>query len=467
MKNASRREFIRLSALASLGFSGLFQFACNMAPKGAKVPMTKGFGPLIPDPQKILDLPSGFSYKIISRKRQPMADGLLTPGAADGMTTFALPDGKVALVRNHELNPNQTHESPFGENNEKLATISREQFYDYGNGEMPAIGGTTTLIYDEETQIVEAEFLSLIGTIRNCAGGPTPWGSWITCEETESMTGEFRNELNHGYNFEVPVTTAPSLAAPVPLRAMGRFSHEAICVDHRSGIVYQTEDQGDSLIYRFIPHVPGKLAEGGRLQALAVRQHPGLDTRNWPEGPDFKIKPGEWFETEWLDMEDVDSPENDLRYRGHEQGAALFARGEGMWFGNDEVYFACTNGGDQKQGQIFRYIPSPYEGTEREKEAPGKVQLFVEPNNSDICSACDNITMAPWGDIIMCEDKKDPRIIGLTQKGEFYHLGANIGHRESEFTGVCFSPSGKTLFINMQGPGLTFAITGPWGENVA
>ncbi|MDX2247011.1 MAG: DUF839 domain-containing protein [Bacteroidia bacterium] len=465
MKNSSRREFLRLSALASLGFSGLFQFACNVAESGKAI-MAKGFGPLIPDPQKILDLPAGFSYKIISQKLKPMSDGLLTPGAADGMATFARPDGKVALIRNHELNPNELHNSPFGKNNEHLNTFSKEHFYDFGNGEMPAIGGTTTLIFNEETQTVETEFLSLIGTIRNCAGGPTPWGSWITCEETESMTGEFRNEVNHGYNFEVPVSDTPGLAAPVPLRDMGRFSHEAICVDPRSGIVYQTEDQHDSLIYRFIPNVPGQLAQGGKLQVLKVREYPSLDTRNWPDGPEFKLLPGLWLETEWMDIEDVESPANDLRIRGHKKGAALFARGEGMWFGDNEVYFACTNGGKKKEGQIFRYIPSEFEGTDREKEMPGRLQLFVEPNNSDICSSCDNITMAPWGDIVMCEDKSDPNIVGLTLKGEFYHIGSNKGYPDSEFTGVCFSPSGKTLFINMQGPGLTFAITGPWNDSM-
>jgi secreted PhoX family phosphatase len=239
---------------------------------------------------------------------------------------------------------------------------------------------------------------------------------------------------------------------------MGRFNHEAVCVDPRTGIVYLTEDRHDSLIYRFIPRVKRKLERGGILQALCVRAQKGYDTRNW-EGQ--YLKPGEALETEWITLSNVDVPEDDLRLRGYEQGAARFARGEGMWFGNNEVYFACTNGGREKAGQIFKYIPSQQEGKPLEKSNPGRLVLFAEPNNTEILRYSDNLTVSPWGDVVFVEDNNTAHMRGITPQGTIYNIARNIGSR-SELAGVCFSPSGKTLFVNIQDQGLTYAVTGPW-----
>ncbi len=158
--------------------------------------------------------------------------------------------------------------------------------------------------------------------------------------------------------FEVPVSDAAVLAAPVPIKEMGRFNHEAVAVDPESSFVYLTEDRGDGLIYRFIPKEKGNFRAGGKLQALSIKGKKGFDTRNW-ESQDVTI--GDKLEVDWIDLEDIDPDEDDLRLRGFAQGAARFARGEGMWYGNDEVYFACTNGGKAKQGQVFRYIASDEE----------------------------------------------------------------------------------------------------------
>ena len=160
-------------------------------------------------------------------------------------------------------------------------------------------------------------------------------------------------------------------------------------------------------------------------------------------------------------MSDVDVPEDDLRLRGYAQGAARFARGEGMWFGNNEVYFACTNGGREKAGQIFKYIPSPEEGTALEKTQPGRLVLFAEPNNTQILRYSDNLTISPWGDVVFVEDCDTAHMRGITPQGTIYNIARNIGSR-SELAGVCFSPSGKTLFVNIQDQGLTYAVTGPW-----
>lgn len=470
MKNNSRREFIRLSTMASLGFMGLHHFACN--PVKDANPFAFGYGPLIPDPQNFLDLPEGFSYKIISQMGNTMSDGLMVPGLPDGMATFSGKKGKVVIVRNHEISPDDLERSPYGKDNGLLSKVPREKFYDYGQGELPGLGGTTTLVFNEKTQEVEEEYLSLAGTIRNCAGGRTPWDSWITCEETLSKAGEYSNEQDHGFNFEVPALGPKGLVDPIALKEMGRFNHEAVCVDPRTGIVYQTEDAHDSLFYRYIPHVKGELAKGGKLQILAIKEQKSMDTRNWPvvseANPEIKLppenpmEPGKWFETEWLDIDGIDSPDNDLRLRGFAKGAARFARGEGTWFGDNELFFACTSGGQNQQGQVFRYVPGKFEGTNREHETPGKIQLFAEPNDTDICKSCDNLTISPWGDVVMCEDHSDAYIVGLTPEGEFYKLGNNKGFPTSEFAGVCFSPSGKTMFVNMQVPGITIAVTGPW-----
>src|SRR5690606_10860267 len=183
-------------------------------------------------------------------------------------------------------------------------------------------GGTTTLVLDAATLEVEREYRSLAGTIRNCAGGITPWGSWLSCEEDVTRAGEGVGH-DHGWVFEVPAT-APGLIDPVPVKAMGRFNREAAAVDPETGIVYMTEDRDDGLVYRFIPNTPTKLVNGGKLQALAMD---GIaDSRNWK---DAALATGTMRSVRWVDLDNVESPDDDLRLRGAAKGAMLFARGEG------------------------------------------------------------------------------------------------------------------------------------------
>jgi secreted PhoX family phosphatase len=445
----SRRDFIKQSLAVSAGFAGLSQFLTHQS-RAADTAMN----PVI---EKWLELPERFNAKIISTWGDKMSDGFFVPGRADGMAAF-LVKGKIVLIRNHENSPTPTKYSPYGEDMALFGKVNKGNVFDYGFGKTPGLGGTTTLIYNEERQIVEEQFLSLTGTYRNCAGGPTPWNSWITCEEDTAPKSAVA-ETFHGYNFEIPATNK-KLLTPVPLKEMGRFNHEAVCVDPSTGIVYQTEDAHDGLIYRFLPKTPGKLNKGGVLQALAIRGQKSFDTRNWTSD---LIKVGDSLDVEWITLTNVDPDVDDLRLRGHAQGAALFARGEGMWFGNKEVYFACTNGGKKKSGQVFKYIPSAKEGSNDENITSGKLVLFAEPNDTAILKYCDNLTVSPWGDVILVEDTSDAYIRGITPEGKIYDIGRNIGST-SELAGVCFSPSGKTLFVNIQEQGLTFAITGPWGQ---
>lgn len=453
---ATRRQFLKSAAAISLGFAGLHRHIAWAAPINPE----DRFGPLITDPEGILDLPEGFSYRIISTVGNLMDDGLLVPGNADGMAAFPGPEGRTILVRNHELSPGARAAGPFGENNERLHKIPKQDLYDWGRGKSPCLGGTTTVVYNMQSDEIEKEFLSLAGTTVNCAGGPTPWYSWITCEENTALIDTVHQQ-DHGYNFEVPASAKIGRAAPLPLKAMGRFKHEAIAVDPRTGIVYETEDQDDSLIYRFIPAVPGKLAKGGRLQALVVIDQPSLDTRNWEQ---TLVRPGEQLAIRWIDMDDIDSPNEDLRQRGFADGAALFARGEGMWYGHNSIYFACTSGGVAKKGQIFRYRPSPHEGTPQEDKAPSTLELFVEPNNGDLVDKADNLTVSPFGDLILCEDGGEGNnLVGVTPAGQLYRFAHNAKNT-SEFAGVTFSPDGQVLFVNIQHPGDTLAIYGPWDQ---
>jgi len=452
----SRRDFLRTAALYSAGFVGLRELASRplfaAAEEGAA-----GYGPLFDDPAGLMRLPRGFRATQFSATGEEMTDGLLVPGKHDGMAAFAGPAGRTLLVRNHELENTWTEYSPFERDHRRLSRIPAARIYDRGHGIAPSLGGTTTLVFDPRTQKLESHFLSLAGTVRNCAGGPTPWGTWVTCEEIKEEP-EVHAEQPHGFNFEVPPTARPALAEPVALKAMGRFRHEAIAVDPASGAVYQTEDIGDGLLYRFLPREKGRLAAGGRLQALVVADWRTADTRNWTSG---KFPVGRPQRVTWIDLDDVESPQGDLRLRGAAAGAALFARGEGAWHGNDSIYFAMTNGGTKKLGQIFRYRPSTYEGTAREAEQPPTLELFSEPNDSELVRNCDNLTVAPWGDLVLCEDTSGTcRLVGVTPTGKYYVIAANA--RIGELAGACFSPDGSTLFVNVQTPGYTVAITGPW-----
>ncbi|WP_447952876.1 alkaline phosphatase PhoX [Sphingopyxis chilensis] len=446
-----RRAFA--TGLTSLAFSGLALSGCatSSAPRIAAAP---GYGQLEPDPGGLLDLPRGFSYRIISALGERMDDGLRVPDRADGMGAFHVDRDRVALVRNHELQPKHADVGPYASPGGSGGGFDRGR----DGGWLP--GGTTTLVYDQRSGRVERQHLSLVGTIRNCAGGTTPWGSWLSCEEDVSRAGNGLKE-DHGWVFEVPAAH-PGLVDAVPLRAMGRFNHEAAAVDPRTGIVYMTEDRDNSLFYRFLPERQGQLARGGRLQALAFADPArGTDSRNWT-GADLAV--GEWVAARWIDLDGVDSANDDLRNRGNSAGAVRFARGEGIHFGDGELYFCCTSGGAAKLSQVMRYRPSPQEGQPGEAANAGRLQLFVESGSAAMLNFGDNITVAPNGHLIICEDQYtetvDNHLRGITPDGRVYAF-ARL-HAQTELAGACFSPDGRTMFVNVYSPAKTLAISGPW-----
>jgi secreted PhoX family phosphatase len=443
-------------ALTSTAFAGLVLSRCAGAVPGAASGVTGAtYGPLEPDPGGILDLPRGFSYRIISALGEAMDDGHRVPNHADGMGAIPIDGRRVALVRNHELLPDRQDVGPF-----KKAPPATFRAFDRAANGMPLPGGTTTIVYDCVSGRVESQYLSLSGTIRNCAGGTTPWGSWLSCEEYVDSADEGLHR-QHGWVFEVPAS-ARGVVEPVPLKAMGRFNHEAAATDPRTGIVYLTEDREDGLFYRFLPHARGRLARGGRLQALGWRDTARrADSRNW-SGRDLAAH--EWVEVRWLELDNVEAPADDLRQRGHAAGAVVFARGEGIHFGDGEMYFCCTNGGAAKVSQIMRYRPSALEGQPGEAAEPGRLQLFFESNGKETLSFGDNIVLAPNGHLIVCEDEDSDvvhnRLRGVTPSGEAYDL-ARL-RLQTETAGVCFSPDGRTMFVNVYSPTKTLAVTGPW-----
>ncbi|WP_448514530.1 alkaline phosphatase PhoX [Parathermosynechococcus lividus] len=438
-----RRRFLTLAATGvglTLFPQGL-QLLYQRAAEGHSV-AGRGFGSLVKDPQGLLHLPAGFQYRVFSRLGDRLSDGNPVPTCHDGMAAFPGPDGSTILVRNHEVYPGLPRSF-------QGVVAAKDKMYD-----PIAPGGTTTLIVSKDRQLLR-HYVSLAGTSRNCAGGTTLWGSWISCEETiatpENPANRGPVQKRHGYNFEVPIT-AQGPVTPVPLKAMGRFQHEAIAIDPKTNIIYQTEDRGDSLFYRFIPKEPRRLAAGGVLQALKIKRYPKINT-----GSDFPLRKP--FEVEWVTIPEPDPAVDTVRYQGNDRGAAQFVRGEGLCYHNGEFYFTATSGGDKRLGQIWRYRPGSTTND------GGTIELFVESPGKNILDYPDNLVMAPWGDLFCCEDgdSSNKRLVGITPQGEIYPFAQNA-FNDQELAGVCFSPDGQTMFVNLYHPGMTFAIWGPWGQ---
>jgi secreted PhoX family phosphatase len=446
----TRRSFLGQTALAT-GAAVAFQSLLERSGFGGRAALraqAAGFGPLFAKAanntgEVLLELPEGFQYNVIGKLGSVMSDGRLTPNLHDGMATFSV-DRMIHIVRNHEGGGGGQSSAAFG-----------ALPYD-----VRAEGGTTNLVIDPETRLIVQDYASLSGTHRNCAGGPTPWGTWITNEEGTPFPNPGSNTYTkvHGYNFEVSASASEEVT-PVPLIAMGRFSHEATAVDPTTNIVYETEDANPSGFYQFIPHERGlggagaNLASGGVLQMLAVQGLPRYDTRRGQQV-------GQHLATTWVDIEDPDPVlENgalSVVNQGRARGGAVFSRLEGCWYGNGSIFIVSTDGGDVSQGQIWQYTPLG--------ELEGVLTLVFESPDMNVLNAPDNICVSPSGALVLCEDGGgDEYVHGLTLDGQIFRFAKNIvpGQEGSEFAGSTFSPDGQTLFFNIQGPGYTFAV---WPE---
>ncbi|MGQ0793379.1 MAG: alkaline phosphatase PhoX [Deltaproteobacteria bacterium] len=487
-QNLSRRTFIKTSAIAAGGvaltastldtLTAHTAWAQNQGIGGrGRSPQAVGYGALFPardqNREEILALPPGFQYITFGRTGELMSDGTRTPRNLDGMAAFPGPNGTIRLIRNHEVRnaPNDLRGAVGGPANTKYDPLG--------------VGGTVTLDYDPIRRRLVRDFVSLNGTIVNCAGGFSFGDSgWITCEETVAGPNQGWGQ-KHGYSFLVPASANSAVSAS-PITAMGRFSHEA-CVADFNGIVYQTEDAGSgrgSGFYRYIPNNPNNLLAGGSLQILAIKNIPQYDTR---EGQTV----GQVFPIEWVAITtpdpDLENGATSVFNQGFAQGAALFNRLEGIWRGDDgSIFFVSTSGGDAKSGDVnsdgFREGYGQLWHFRATSQSAGLLTLVFESSRQSELDSPDNIVVTPRGGILFCEDDAGGndddthplapgvtdvnRLIGLTPKGEPFEFAVNR-LSDFEFAGACFSPDGNILFVNIFGngeprSGMTCAITGPW-----
>jgi secreted PhoX family phosphatase len=454
--STSRRDFLLASAgfLSGTAVTGLFAFGDRLL---SGRPWSGGYGRLAPVADQttgleLIKLPPGFSYLSFGWTKDPLSDGTPTPGAHDGMAVVRQEGSRITLVRNHELSGRGR---PFG--------LTENRYDPVG------IGGCTSLVFDTARGQLLQSYVSLAGTAQNCAGGATPWGTWLSCEETVDGPGSLHKKdkkpigyrAEHGWVFEV--SADPTAGPPQPLQAMGRFVHEAVCVDPLSGVVYLTEDSNPSGLYRFTPNVPGELARGGTLEMLAAVERPDL-RKGVPHRAEYSVR--------WVPIPEPTrghtpgtTDGKGVFQQGAEQGGTSFARLEGIFWNAGRVYINATTGGDADQGQVWEYTP----GEE-------KLRLVFESPSVEVLNMPDNLCVSPRGCLVLCEDgdRVGQRLQGLTPDGRLFPFAENNLQLEGEkngfqgdfrgleWAGVCFSPDGKWLFANLQTPGLTLAITGPW-----
>jgi secreted PhoX family phosphatase len=488
----SRRDFLAGSAgIASASLAALI--GALHARRSAAAPRASRhvagpYGPLRPVADletglPLILLPDGFQYRTFSWSGDPMQNGEPTPELHDGMGVI---DAKrrggeidVTLVRNHE----RAIASPI------VAPARYDTVVPAGLGFAPG-GGTTTLRFRGRRWIgVEP---SLGGTIYNCSGGVTPWGTWLSCEETV-IDLSAQGGQRHGYVFEVRRDAANTTGRPII--GMGRMLHEGVAVDSATRIAYLTEDHPrNSGFYRFLPDdrsgKAGSYEAGGRLQAARVVGRPHADLITPEVGDTHRIA--------WVDIERPDAgpgvaPAGFYQSPGSASGSFLEAwskgglrlsRAEGICCHDGRLYFVDTEAGIDVEGQrghgdgaVWEYDP----------QAETLRALFVA-GSQQVGDNIDNIVISPRGGILLCEDG-DPvtdaygpgtRLVGLTPDGDSYAFAKNQvsltldqvvaagkrispnDYRAEEWAGACFDPDGEVLFANIQIPGITFAIWGPW-----
>jgi secreted PhoX family phosphatase len=457
----SRRQLLTQTAVGA-GALALGNLGSLLAASPAAA-SADALGPLVPDPAGILDLPARFSYRIVSRAGDPLPGGGLTPGRHDGTATFFGPRGGLRLVQNHEI----------GDADPTPTLAAPELTYD-----PKAKGGTTTLTLDSRGRRVD-EHVSLAGTWSNCAGGLTPWGTWLTCEETEQLAGPTADK-DHGFVFEVDPNQPSHNLNPTPLKALGRFAHEAVCVDPRRGELYLTEDASgpNGLVYRFQPKdrflTYGSLRHGGVLTAMRCKSR-GTHV------PDLSVfsTPGTTLQVEWVRIPDPQAATTSIRKQLADTEVTRSRKFEGMWWGDSSLRdgrgsfdphrdpmahlvcsFARRSDGSlaEHDGQVWGYDPD-------RRTLTLELYLPLNPDTaSDIPDGPDNICVSPYGGFFLAEDGLGAQhLLAVDEKTNVRPFARNR-LSSSEFTGVNFAPSGGTLFANIQDQGLCFAIEGPFSR---
>jgi secreted PhoX family phosphatase len=413
----TRRSLMR-GALAAAPFALLFKRRLAHA--------AAGYGPLVRDPAGILDLPAGFRYQIVDQVGQDMSDGYRVPGRPDGMGCFTLADGRLALMRNHELVWTDSRLGPYKTSARPAQAYSRNQF-----------GCVTRVVLDPETYLRESSNLVLVGTARNCQGGPGPGNTWLSAEEPTALTigGD------HGYVFECSVE-ASTLQPPARITGYGKMNHEAAWVDPETSICYLTEDEGDACFYRFVPANPAQPYQG-TLQAMKVVGRDRVDLRG-------VSRVGESWAIEWVT---VPSGSGSVRSRAQRVGAAILRKGEGLWVSGGEVLFNSSTGGPGNNGQIYQLVPAGSGST---------LTLIAVGRGDATLQNPDCMALTPWGELFLCEDGSGSQYVRILHEDGTLSTFAKNARDNVEVAGVCFSPDGMAMFLNLFGAGMTLAITGPF-----
>lgn len=419
----------------------------------------------------LLGLPPGFKYYSYGWTGDRLFSNIsefVTPPLHDGMGVLRQIGPFAVLTRNHEAGAGPSYIG------------GRLQY------SPAAAGGNTNLLFDTRRRKWLAAWPSLSGTYRNCAGGTTPQGTWLSCEETTTNTMDADgNVYSHGWVFEVP---AFGLSNGKPIKAMGRRSHEGASVDPRTGWVYLFEDANQGGVYRFKPRNRWRYLEGGSLEMLKITRIPNANLRGsgplGGNGAPYPAPIGEPLAVSWVPVADPESLSPSNFAQGAALGGAEFRRPEGSWYAHGNVYFVSTDGGASGNGMVFSL-----------DLRDDTLTLLYDAPSVDSLDNPDNLTVTPRGGLLFCEDNSGSpsylldgvsteRLVGFSREGELFTFANNLidfsaagmgtyvrenndqvfdqNYRANEWAGACFDRSGDWLFVNIQTPGVTFAITGPW-----
>ena len=416
-------------------------FGAPLASAGGRPDRDPGYGALIPDPAGLLDLPRGFKYSIVSQEGTPLTAAGVVPGRFDGTGAFPAPRRGTYLVRNSE----------YGGAFPAATPVVGDPSITY---DPASFGGTTTVQLDKHDQVV-GEAVSLAGTASNCAGGITPWCTWLSCEEDESRAGAFGQTKDHGFVFEVDPANPANNVDPTPITGMGRFPHEAVAVDPHTGSCYLTEDASKpfGLVYRYEPvdtsHSYGALRNGGALTAMSC----SLDGTHIPDLAFFS-NPGQKLQVEWVPVPDPLAATTSTRAQFADSEVTRSRKFEGAFWGDNRVYIVCSFREGIHAGQVWSYRP---------QNQTLRLEVFLAVGDTEQPGdSPDNICVSPYGGLILAEDGDGTQyLLAVDDDGQTSGFARNA-RDDSEFTGCVFSPDCKTLFANIQEPGITFAITGPF-----